>query len=91
MFVCVRALSSLRCAAAPGRRPPTHGPTPLAPPKKNKSGTVDFDEFLGLMTAKMGERDSHEEIAKAFRLFDDDGSGDVVVEWLLCVAAVSKN
>lgn len=28
-----------------------------------------------MMTAKMGERDSREEIMKAFRLFDDDESG----------------
>jgi hypothetical protein len=35
------------------------------------------EEFLNLMTAKMGERDSKEEILKAFRLFDDDGSGTI--------------
>lgn len=31
------------------------------------SGTIDFEEFLQMMTAKMGERDSKEEILKAFR------------------------
>ena len=39
---------------------------------KDGSGTIDFEEFLQMMTAKMGERDSREEIMKAFRLFDDD-------------------
>jgi hypothetical protein len=31
---------------------------------KDGSGTIDFDEFLTMMTAKMGERDSKEEIMK---------------------------
>lgn len=39
---------------------------------KDGSGTIDFEEFLQMMTQKMGERDSKEEIMKAFRLFDDD-------------------
>lgn len=39
------------------------------------SGTIDFEEFLQMMTSKMGERDSREEIMKAFRLFDDDETG----------------
>ncbi|CAI8038003.1 Caltractin [Geodia barretti] len=39
---------------------------------KDGSGTIDFNEFLHMMTAKMGEKDSKEEILKAFRLFDDD-------------------
>ena len=60
------------------------------------AGTIDFNEFLQMMTSKMvslssykfcvewcysmslffwtlqGEKDSKEEILKAFRLFDDD-------------------
>merc|ERR1719443_18197 len=36
------------------------------------SGTIDFNEFLNMMTARMGDRDSREEIIKVFRLFDDD-------------------
>ena len=31
---------------------------------KDGSGTIDFEEFLSMMTAKMGERDSKEEILK---------------------------
>ncbi|PNH05759.1 Caltractin [Tetrabaena socialis] len=38
------------------------------------------------MTAKMGERDSREEIIKAFRLFDDDGSGTITLKDLRRVA-----
>lgn len=34
---------------------------------KDGSGTIDFSEFLEMMTAKMSERDSREEILKAFR------------------------
>merc|ERR1739848_952423 len=39
---------------------------------KDGSGTIDFNEFLNMMTARMGDRDSREEILKVFRLFDDD-------------------
>ena len=44
---------------------------------KSGSGTIDFSEFLEMMTVKMSERDSREEILKAFRLFDDDETGIV--------------
>merc|ERR1712111_293218 len=44
---------------------------------KDGSGTIDFTEFLEMMTSKMSEKDSREEILKAFRLFDDDESGKI--------------
>jgi centrin-1 len=50
------------------------------------SGTIDFEEFLQMMTAKMGERDSREEIMKAFKLFDDDNTGFITLKNLKRVA-----
>ena len=53
---------------------------------KDGNGTIDFEEFLQMMTAKMGERDSREEILKAFRLFDDD---ETVRDTGACVCAAA--
>ena len=39
------------------------------------SGTIDFEEFVEMMTGKMGDRDSPEEIRRVFKLFDDDETG----------------
>merc|ERR1712072_94970 len=36
------------------------------------NGTIEFVEFLQMMTGKMGEKDSREDIEKVFKLFDDD-------------------
>merc|ERR1711968_162617 len=36
------------------------------------NGTIEFAEFLMMMTAKMGEKDTREDIEKVFKLFDDD-------------------
>ena len=49
-------------------------------------GTIDFNDFLGLMTTKMAEKDSKEEILKAFRLFDDDETGKISFKNLKRVA-----
>ena len=51
-----------------------------------RAGTIDFEEFLQMMTAKMGERDSREEIQKAFKLFDDDNTGFITLKNLKRVA-----
>ncbi|KAJ3361607.1 Centrin-1 [Kappamyces sp. JEL0680] len=53
---------------------------------KNGTGKIDFNEFLELMTAKMAEKDSKEEILKAFRLFDDDGTNSISFKNLKRVA-----
>merc|ERR1719450_1931441 len=47
---------------------------------KDGSGAIDFNEFLEMMTQKMSEKDSKEEILKAFRLFDDDETGFITLK-----------
>jgi centrin-1 len=44
---------------------------------KDDSGTIDFQEFVDMMTGKMSERDSKEEIQKVFALFDHEGAGKI--------------
>ena len=53
---------------------------------KNKSGNIDFDEFLDMMTARMSDRDTREDINKVFRLFDEEGSQTITVKNLRKVA-----
>ena len=42
--------------------------------QKDKEGqvTIDFNDFLDIMTTKMSERDSEQELAKAFILFSQN-------------------
>ncbi|XP_026186139.1 caltractin [Mastacembelus armatus] len=49
----------------------------IADVDKEGSGTIDFSDFFSMMTLKMNEKDSKEEIMKAFRLFDDDCTGKI--------------
>lgn len=39
---------------------------------KDGSGAIDFDEFVYMMTTKIGERDTKEELMKAFQIIDLD-------------------
>lgn len=45
--------------------------------KDLSSATVTFDEFVEMVTPKMQNRDSREEILKVFSLFDDDNTGAI--------------
>merc|ERR1712064_161539 len=37
------------------------------------NGTVDFEEFLVMMSKKLKDTDSEEELREAFKVFDSDG------------------
>ena len=50
------------------------------------SGSIEFPEFLEMMTGKMGEKDTKEEILKVFKLFDDDSTGKISFKNLKRVA-----
>mmetsp|Transcript_131558 Transcript_131558/g.281265 ORF Transcript_131558/g.281265 Transcript_131558/m.281265 type:complete len:948 (-) Transcript_131558:58-2901(-) len=39
------------------------------------NGTIDFPEFLTLMSRKMKDTDTEEELVEAFKVFDRDGNG----------------
>ena len=41
------------------------------------NGTLEFGEFLQMMTCRMGEKDSREDIEKVFKLFDDDNTNKI--------------
>jgi Ca2+-binding EF-hand superfamily protein len=53
---------------------------------KDKSGSIDFEEFLDMMTAKMSDKDNREDIQKVFNLFDDDATGKISLRNLKRVA-----
>ncbi|KAL5198335.1 hypothetical protein ABZP36_001847 [Zizania latifolia] len=49
----------------------------IADVDKDGSGSIDYEEFEHMMTAKIGERDSKEELTKAFRIIDQDKNGKI--------------
>ena len=53
---------------------------------KTGSGSIDFNEFLELLLAKMGERDTKEDAMRAFRQFDLDHCGKISFDNLKRVA-----
>ena len=45
---------------------------------KNQSGTIDFDEFIDMMTAKMSDKDAPKDLRKVFDLFIGDDTADKI-------------
>lgn len=50
------------------------------------NGTIDFGEWLGLMTKRVNDKDSRANINKIFNLFDDRRQGFISVDDLRRVA-----
>ncbi|CAI5723294.1 unnamed protein product [Peronospora destructor] len=53
---------------------------------KEDSRSIDFEEFRDMMSAKMSDKDSKEDIQKVFDLFDDDKTGKISLRKLRRVA-----
>jgi Ca2+-binding EF-hand superfamily protein len=45
-------------------------------------GQIDFNEFLDLMTARVSNKDTREDLKKVFNLFDDEKSGYISIKSL---------
>ncbi|KAK8930567.1 Calcium-binding protein CML19 [Platanthera zijinensis] len=58
----------------------------IAEVDKNGSGTIDFDDFLYMMTDKIEERDSEEDLKKAFHIIDHDNDGRISVEDIMTIS-----
>ncbi|KAK4260076.1 hypothetical protein QN277_003243 [Acacia crassicarpa] len=54
---------------------------------KDGSGSIDYKEFEHMMTAKIGERDTREELLKAFQIIDQDKNGKISAEDIKRIAA----
>ena len=50
------------------------------------NGTIDFGEWLGLMTKRVTDRDSRAYINKIFALFDDQRTGFISIKNLRRIA-----
>ena len=42
---------------------------------KDGTGSIDFPEFLTMMSLKINEENAEEELREAFQVFDGDGNG----------------
>ena len=50
----------------------------LADIDKNGNANIDFDEFIDMMTAKMSDKDTREDLEKVFELFLGDDDADKI-------------
>ena len=55
--------------------------------KENENtNTIDFNEFMQIMELKMSEKETPEEMAKAFDYFVDPAGGEITFESLMRIA-----
>ncbi|GAB5031590.1 centrin 2 [Nannochloropsis oceanica] len=52
----------------------------------SESNSIDFDGFLHMMTTKMSDKESKEDIEKVFNMFDEQGKGSISFKDLKRVA-----
>ncbi|CAG2179469.1 unnamed protein product, partial [Oppiella nova] len=53
---------------------------------RNASGFIGYEDFLSVMAKRLAEKDTNDEIMKAFSLFDCDKSGTISLDNLKRVA-----
>lgn len=53
---------------------------------RDDSGSIEYPEFREIMMERMADRNPQDELAKAFKIFDDDGSGVITVRNLRRIA-----
>jgi len=51
-----------------------------------KDGEIKFPEFVDMMTARVSDSENKDDIAKVFRLFDEDETGRITIANLRRVA-----
>ena len=54
----------------------------------NGDGTIDFEEFLGMMKQKANEADQEQDLKEAFQIFDRDKDGYIDLKELKTVATM---
>jgi centrin-1 len=50
------------------------------------SGEIEFDEFLDMMTARISDKNSREDIERVFKLFDANRNGEITLDDMKRVA-----
>ena len=48
--------------------------------EEESSGPIDFSQFFDLMTARVSDKDTRENVRKLFNLFDDEKTGFVSIK-----------
>ena len=58
----------------------------IADMDEDGNGEIEFEEFLDMMTARISDRNTKEDLERVFKLFDDKRTGQITVDNLRRVA-----